>query len=125
MPREEYETSNNGFKALSALVGIAMISVGLALTCLIGYTAYQIIETPQDVELITYVFEKIPRNVDDMVINITAKDDMSGTTQKQSVSLPKEVTIFGVALLALMAFRVVGSLAVMTTKSGADILRGK
>lgn len=107
------------------MIGLIMITIGLAITCLIGYTAYQIIETPQDVKLVNYIFEQGNQDADDLKIEVSMVDKNNGLNQENSVTLPKEVSIFGLALLALIAFRIVASIAVSTIKHGVQILRNK
>lgn len=125
MANETVTKNKNGLNGFIFIIGLIMVSIGLAITCLIGYTAYQIIETPQDVTLVNYIFEHGQKDGDDLKIKVSMVDKNNGLNQENSVTLPKEVSIFGIALLALIAFRIVASIAVATVKHGVTILRNK
>lgn len=119
------QKNKSGLNGLIFIIGFLMVSIGMAITCLIGYTAYQIIETPQDVKLINYIFEQGSQDAEDLKLHVSMVDKNNGLNQENSVTLPKEVSIFGLALLALIAFRIVASIAVATIKHGVIILRNK
>lgn len=115
----------NGMNGLVLLIGLLMVSIGMAITCMIGYTAYQIIQAPQNVKLISYIFEQGSQDAKDLKLHVSMVDKNSGLNQENTVTLPKEVSLFGLALLALIAFRIVASIAFATIKHGVTIVQNK
>lgn len=107
---------NHGIKILLTLIAIALICGGAILTYYFAITAYQIFENPGEVKLLEYIVSKVPATEKPYTIS----GELEGS--EFSISIPNEISIFFLVFLGLIAFRVVGSIAVDLIKGGTKII---
>lgn len=109
-------TDSHGIRILLTCIALILIGGGAILTYFFATTAYQFIEAPADVKLLQFILTKLPETTEPYTI--TGNIDGS----EFSISIPNEISIFFLVILGLMAFRVVGSIAIDLIKGGTKII---
>src|SRR5690348_14783883 len=80
------------------LLGILLVVSGGALALIFGRIAYQMLYTPQDIPILTFVLGHVPANI--------ATSSLKGTVGSQSfeVLMPEALTIYGFTFLVFIGF---------------------
>ena len=102
---------------LLLVIGIVLIVSGAILTLLYGHVAYQILYTPQNVPVLTYVLGHIPAT-----IPVSSIKGTMGTTPFEIV-LPETFTMYGFAFLMFIAFGLLLSITRCLTWAGIQIVK--
>lgn len=108
--------NNHRVKILLTCLALILIGGGAVLAYFFTTTAYQILETPSEVKLLEYIVSKVPETTDPYTIS----GNIDGASF--SVSIPNEISIFFLVFLGIIAFRVVGSIAIDLIKGGTKII---
>ena len=102
---------------LLLVIGIILIVSGAVLTMLYGHVAYQILYTPQNVPILSYVLGHIPET-----IPVSSIKGTMGTTPFEIV-LPETFTMYSFTFLMFIGFGILLSITRCLIWSGIQIVK--
>ena len=102
---------------LLLVIGVVLIVSGGVLALLYGHVAYQLLYTPQNVPILTYIMGHVPADIG----NSSFKGTING--QSFELFLPETLTIYGTIFLMFVGFGLLLAIARCLSGTGIQIIK--